>query len=95
MSVLSVADARKCPMQILSEMAESDNAHVRMVVALNPQTDKTVLAKLCSDQNADVRYMLASSSYLPVFLLWKLRNDENPHVQWRAELTLRKLGVVK
>jgi len=89
------ADIRKCPIQFLAEMAESDNPMMRGSVALNPYTDKKLLIKLSTDSDPDVRYFTAASSYVPVPLLWLLKNDENPNVRWRAELTLRKLGVIR
>lgn len=91
----TISESRKCPIQFLSELAESENVYVRMMVAVNPQTDKAVLEKLSVDYDPDVRYMSASSSYLPVHLLWKLKNDDNLNVRWRAELTLRRLGVIR
>ncbi len=92
---LVAAEVRKCPKQFLAEMAESENPMMRMSVALNPHTDKKLLIKLSTDSDPDVRYFTAASSYVPVPLLWLLKNDENPNVRWRAELTLRKLGVIR
>ena len=89
------AEVRKCPMQFLAEMAESENPMMRMSVALNPHTDKKLLVKLSTDSDPDVRYFTAASTYVPVPLLWLLKNDENPNVRWRAEVTLRKLGVIR
>lgn len=90
-----MADGRKCPLQFLAEMAESENPMMRMSVALNPHTDRKLLIKLSTDSDPNVRYFTAASSYVPVSLLWLLKNDENPNVSWRAEVTLRKLGVIR
>jgi len=91
----TVADSRKCPLQILAEMAESDNPLLRMSAALNPYTNKVLLKKLCSDVDPNVRYLAASSSYLPIEWLWQLKNDDDANVRWRAEVTLVKLGIIR
>jgi hypothetical protein len=91
----SQADNKIYPSSFLESQSTNENPIVRMAIALNPRTEKSVLAKLCSDPDTDVRYFVASANYLPIPLLWKLANDEHPNVQWRARKTLTELGIIK
>lgn len=91
----SHADNMVCPSSFLENQSKNESPIVRMAIALNPRTEKSILAKLCSDPDTDVRYFVASANYLPIPLLWKLANDEQPNVQSRARKTLTELGIIK
>jgi hypothetical protein len=79
-----------CP-RLLSELATSESADVRIAVAENGFAPLRTLFVLAGDANPDVRLAIAENHNAPIAVLQFLAEDSNPYVTARAQRTLSRL----
>jgi hypothetical protein len=79
-----------CP-RLLSELATSESADVRIAVAENGYAPLRTLFVLAGDANPDVRLAIAENHNAPIAVLQFLAEDSNPYVTARAQRTLSRL----
>ena len=68
--------------EIIDELAEDRDWHVRYGVARNPNTPVEVIMKLAEDEDANVRYGVARNPNTPVEVIMKLTEDEDVNVRY-------------
>jgi hypothetical protein len=79
-----------CP-RLLSELASSESADVRIAVAENGFAPLRTLFVLAGDANPDVRLAIAENHNAPIAVLQFLTEDSNPYVTARAQRTISRL----
>ena len=67
--------------EIIDELAEDRDWHVRYGVARNPNTPVEVIMKLAEDEDANVRYGVADNPRISAEVLRKLAEDEDEWVR--------------
>jgi hypothetical protein len=88
-----IAENRHTSSETLEKLADKNISEVRSALADNAHTPTQVIETLASDENPDVRYILAENPNTPKEILDKLTVDDNPYVSFRAQRTLRRMGI--
>jgi len=72
---ISIAKNKKCTIEILEELSESNFWEVRSCVASNKNTTISILNKLSSDKNLDVRISVCINENTTINILEKIFNS--------------------
>jgi len=79
------------PAYVLSRLAASSDAELRIAVADHTNAPIEILLMLAGDENPDVRFAVAENHNISRGVLRMLKDDINPYVAHRAEKTLMRL----
>ena len=79
---LNLLESDSTSTEMIDELVEDRDWHVRYGVARNPNTPVEVIMKLAEDEDANVRYGVARNPNTPVEVIMKLTEDEDVNVRY-------------
>ena len=79
---LNLLESNSTSPEMIDELVEDRDWHVRYGVARNPNTPVEVIMKLAEDEDANVRYGVARNPNTPVEVIMKLTEDEDVNVRY-------------
>lgn len=91
--LVRIAEHPRALTSMLERLAHHPAPCVRAAVAENLNTPWATVYALSHDLHPDVRYSIAENHQAPLASLALLAEDENPYVAFRANTTLKRLGV--
>jgi pentose-5-phosphate-3-epimerase len=84
-----IASNPNTPIELLTQLSEDPEWHIRMSVARNPNTPKSILETLATDYNESVRTVVAKNPNTPIATLrYLMTSDEDSIVRKYAKKNL-------